>query len=309
MTELPEPVRRKLEALGPAGRRWVADLDDLVGRVEARWDLTVGVQIGGGSGAFVARAVTGAGAEVVVKIAIPDGLEGHGSFDSELRALRLGDGRGYVRVLHADVEDRVMVLEGLGRSLAQLRLPVGAQVDALVETLLPTWRRVPDPDGFLTGAAQAVFLRRFVRDLWTELGGPCPEAVVRRAEQLAAQREAAFDPSTAVLVHGDAHPANVLEDGGGRFKLIDPEGLLSEPAHDLAIGLRDWTDELLAGDPVADAVAWCGQLADRAGVDERAIWEWAFVERVSTGLFLLQLGDPQGGRFLEVAERWLDAGP
>jgi streptomycin 6-kinase len=253
--------------------------------------------------------VTGAGTDVVVKVAIPEGLDAHGPFTAELLALQLGDGHGYVRLLHADVEDRVLVLEGLGRSLAELGVPIAAQIEALTATLRPTWRRVPDARGLRSGADQAAFLRRFVRSTWAELAGPCPEAVVARAEELAARREAAFDPSTAVLVHGDAHPANVLEDPAGGFKLIDPEGLRSEPAHDLAIALRDWTDELLAGDPVGDAIAWCGQLADRAGVDARAIWEWTFVERVSTGLFILRLGDPRGARFLEVAQRWLDAGP
>jgi streptomycin 6-kinase len=307
MIQLPEPVRLKVAALGPAGARWLADLDALVARVEARWGLSVGPPIGGGSGAFVAGAVTGGGAEVVGKIAIPEGVEGHGPFASELQALRLADGHGYVSLLHADIEDRVMVLERLGRPLAELRLPLMAQIEALVETLRPTWRPVSDVGRLRTGAAQAAFLRRFVRRVWTELDGPCPEAVVARAEQLAARREAAFEPSTAVLVHGDAHPANVLEDPAGGFKLIDPEGLASEPAHDLGIALRDWTDELLGGDPVADAAGWCGRLGDRAGVDPVPIWEWAFVERVSTGLFLLQLGDPQGARFLAVAERWLDA--
>ena len=101
-----------------------------------------------------------------------------------------------------------------------------------------------------------------------------------------------------MLIHGDAHPANVLEDPNdpNTYKLIDPDGMRSEPAHDLAIPLRDWTDELLAGDAVALGHAWCRRLANRAGVDPRPIWEWAFVERVSTGLFLLRLGDPLGAR-------------
>jgi hypothetical protein len=38
-----------------------------------------------------------------------------------------------------------------------------------------------------------------------------------------------------------------------------------------------------------------------AGIDPVPIWEWAFVERVSTGLLLHQLGDPLGERYLAVA--------
>jgi streptomycin 6-kinase len=148
-----------------------------------------------------------------------------------------------------------------------------------------------------------------VRSRWERLGRPCPEGVVTRAEELARSRMAAYDATTAVLVHGDAHPSNVLEDGHGGFALIDPDGMRSEPAHDLAIPLRDWTEELLAAEPVALGLAWCRRLGARAGVDPGAIWEWAYVERVSTGLFLLDLGDTSGARFLDVAGEWAAAAP
>jgi streptomycin 6-kinase len=86
---------------------------------------------------------------------------------------------------------------------------------------------------------------------------------------------------------------------------VDPDGLVGDPAYDLAIPLRDWTVELLAGDTVSLARQWCAQLSDATRVDTRAIWEWAFVERVSTGLVIIRQGeDPEAGRrMLQVAER------
>jgi streptomycin 6-kinase len=45
-------------------------------------------------------------------------------------------------------------------------------------------------------------------------------------------------------------------------------------------------------------------VAELTGVDTRAIWQWAFAERVSTGLFLLRLGHNQEARtYLAVADR------
>jgi streptomycin 6-kinase len=39
-------------------------------------------------------------------------------------------------------------------------------------------------------------------------------------------------------------------------------------------------------------------------VDGVAIWQWAFIERVSTGLFLLRLGHRmEAGPYLAVADR------
>jgi hypothetical protein len=44
-------------------------------------------------------------------------------------------------------------------------------------------------------------------------------------------------------------------------------------------------------------------LASRTGVDETAIWEWGFLERVSTGLYVLEFGDEHlTRRFLDTAE-------
>ena len=83
--------------------------------------------------------------------------------------------------------------------------------------------------------------------------------------------------------------------------MIDPEGLISEPAHELAIPLRGWTDELLAGNVVELSLQWCDRMSNVSGVDTIPIWEWAYVERVSTGLLLLHLGDPLGRDFLDVA--------
>jgi streptomycin 6-kinase len=225
--------------------------------------------------------------------------------------LRLADGHGYAQLLRADADRRATLQERLGHPLGDLDLPVEAQIDIIASTLQSAWRRIP-PDPLLrTGAAQARALRERIRVDWNRLDRPCAARTLERAEQYASEREAAFDATTAVLIHGDAHPANVLEDPAapGRFKLIDPDAMISEPAHDLAIPLRDWSAELLrAPDPVSLGLAWCTRLGAAADVEADAIWQWAFVERVSTGLFLLRLGDTSlAAQLLEIADRWSDA--
>ena len=116
----------------------------------------------------------------------------------------------------------------------------------------------------------------------------------------------AFDPSRAVLIHGDAHPSNVLSSTGEGFKLIDPEGLISMPEHDLGIPLRGWNDELLATrNPGAVAVSWVQRMARASGYgDVEGIWEWSFIERVTSGLFLLRLGlEAAAHTYLAAADR------
>jgi streptomycin 6-kinase len=130
--------------------------------------------------------------------------------------------------------------------------------------------------------------------------------VIDRAVALCERRAAGFDLAHAVLVHGDAHGWNTLEAGAGTYKFVDPEGLRSEPAHDLSVPMREYNAPLLAGDTPRLVRERAARLASLCDVDPEAVWEWGFIERVSTGLANLgELEDGEGNLFLEVAERCL----
>ena len=181
IVEVPEAVRRKALAVGVVGERWLAELGQLVADFEADWDIDVGEAIVGGSGGYVGDAVTADGADVVLKVAIPDGLEGQSPFATELQTLLLGTGRGYVGVLRADESRRAILLEHLGRPLSALGLPVESQIDIITATLSRAWRKLPSPSPLRTGAEQAHALGESIRREWEELGRPCPPATVEVA--------------------------------------------------------------------------------------------------------------------------------
>ena len=152
-------------------------------------------------------------------------------------------------------------------------------------------------------------LADYIERSWLELGGPCSAAAAELAVNYARQREACFEPARAVLVHGDVHPNNLLHvprSSGehGDFRLIDPEGLASEPAHDLGVVLRDWNDDLLTEGAPRVAFGRHQMVSSLTGIAPEPIWQWSFVERVSSGLFLLSLGhDNQALTFLKAADR------
>ncbi len=303
--DVPEAVRQKALARGAEARRWLASLVRLIQELEWKWGVDFGPALGGGSESYVAPAMTPDGEEVVVKLEMPP----YGSFAGEVRTLLAAEGRGYARLLDLDEGRHVTLQERLGPSLCESGLPVPARVEILCATLLHAWE-VPAPEGLQTGAEKARWLSGFITETWEDLDRPCSQSVVEQALIFAERREAAFDPEAAVLVHGDAHGANALQElrngsGEARYKLVDPDGLLAEPAYDLAIPMREWSSELLAGDAARLGRERCVHLGRLTGVDPRPIWQWGFVERVSTGLFVTWVGADQMGReMLDVAEAW-----
>lgn len=78
-----------------------------------------------------------------------------------------------------------------------------------------------------------------------------------------------------------------------------------EPAYDLELIMRDYHEELRAA-PLRLGRKRAEHLAKRSGLEVQAIWEWGFAARVTTGLYLLELGALDEGRqFLDVAEEWI----
>jgi streptomycin 6-kinase len=117
----------------------------------------------------------------------------------------------------------------------------------------------------------------------------------------------AFDPARSVLVHGDAHGWNTLAAGPDTYKFVDVEGLCSEPEHDLAVAMREYNEPLLDGHTPRLVRERATFLADQCGVDAEIVWEWGFIERVSTGLANCRdFDNDNGARFLEVARRCLE---
>jgi streptomycin 6-kinase len=306
---VPDPVRRRALARGAAGEAWLAGLGGLARDLANQWDLSLGRTLRGGTEALVLEAATAGGVDAVLKL-VPGGLD---PAAGELGALLAARGRGYARVLRHDAARGAMLLERLGPQLHELGWPVDAQVGAVCATLSEAWAPPPEGGRFLTGAEKARDLAALIEASWRDLGRPCAERTVETALRFAEARGRAFDPAAAVLAHGDAHAWNTLlvpGAGPARFRLVDPDGLVIERAYDLAIPLREWSAELLAGDPVALGRRRCRLLARLGGVEPGPVWAWGFVERVSSGLLLLEIGlDDLARESLAVADAWAGAEP
>ncbi len=299
-------TRARLEQLGARGVAWVRGLPERVRALEDRFACQVEEALDGGSAAFVSFARLRDGTRAVLKVAVPAEEGGPDPFDRELAVLAGANPEAYVALLAHDRERRAFLLESLGTPMARAGLAVEHQLDALGRTIALGWRKADAAPGLPSGLDQIAWLEELLAADATH----APENAAA-ARALLERRRAAFDPARAVVIHGDAHPSNVLAASFTGWKMIDPEGLISTPEHDLGIPLREWNAELLTtGDPAATLAAWVRRMARAAGFpDVAAIWEWAFIERVTSGLFLRRLGlEAESAPYLAVADRLRSAG-
>ena len=274
-------------------------LPSLVAELEEEWAISVGPSFGDATEAFVASAVCDDGTPVVLKLMV---LRAGNAAANEITVLRLADGDGCARLLRSDASRGALLLEALGPSLNDLALPIRRRLEILCDAARLVWRPAPDC-GLPTGADKGQWLIDFIEGTWASLGGPCSRRAVEHALECASRRIAAHSDETAALVHGDVHQWNCLVADNG-FKLIDPDGLLADPAYDLGVLMREDPVELMIEGPHARA-SW---LAQRTGVDATAIWEWGVVERVSTGLTAASIDlQPIAAQMLEAADRMADA--
>lgn len=118
-------------------------------------------------------------------------------------------------------------------------------------------------------------------------------------------REEAMKPSEFVLLHGDAHGGNTLITlAGDDYQLIDPDGIFYEKEYDLGVLMREWVEEYTQN-PVEEGKRRCEYLHRLTGVPQRGIWEWGYLQTVSTAFVLLQIGQEETGqKMLRVAESW-----
>ena len=302
--QLPEAVRLKALALGKVGTEWIARLDQQVDALKHQWHITMGKVLEGGSASLVLQATQQDGQPAILKISLPDTAT---DLLHQAKVLQLANGRGYAKLLAHDHDLNAILVEKLGSSLAQQNLPIIEQIKIICATLNTAWQPLSLQNNLMNGAEKAKSLADFISQLWHELDEPCTQATIHMALSFAEERADAFTPTNCVLGHGDAHAHNTLQDlhDKSAYRFIDPDGLFIEPAYDLAIPMREWGAELLAGDALRLGKERCNLLSSLTNVDPHAIWQWGFIERVSTGLFLHQIGMRQvGAEFLAVADIW-----
>src|SRR5262249_18279610 len=145
---IPEDFARAIVDLhAAAGRRWLAALPALIEDCSERWSIAVGQGLGPLSYHYVAAATLADGSPAVLKAGPPTADLARG-----IGALRCFDGRGAVRLLAANGERGLLLLERLtpGTPLTEIIDAEGddAATDAAATVMLGLSRAPPPGQDF-----------------------------------------------------------------------------------------------------------------------------------------------------------------
>ena len=275
MNPVPDAFARTIvELYGATGVDWLSRLPSIIADYAQRWSLTVMPPFEPLSYNFVAPAVRSDGAELVLKIGVPNP-----ELVTEIEALRIFNGRGVVQLLDVDRDRGALLLERLNPGTPLSSLTDDEQATSIAaQVMRRLWRPVPPGHPFPTVRKWSAGLQR-LREHFGGGVGPFPDALVEAAEAIFDDLDGSM--AEAVLLHGDLHHQNILAAERQPWLALDPKGLVGEPAYEVGALLRNPMPQLLAESQPGRVLARrVDQLADELGFDRTRLVGWGLAQAV-----------------------------
>jgi streptomycin 6-kinase len=248
----------------PERAAWLQRLPETLRDVERRWSLRLEPAFDGDdvSCALVMPAVGADGASAILKLAMPH-FEGR----DEIGGLIFWNGDPTVRLLQADADAGVMLIERCSPGTPLRARPDAEQERVIAPLLRRLWRRPPPSGGFRPLAAMTALWSDETRAqsaFWPDAG------LVREGLRLLRDL-AAEAPDTDVLLATDLHAGNVLRAQREPWLVIDPKPFVGDPAYDATQHLLNGTARLRS-----EGIGAIHRFADRLAVDPERVRLWTF---------------------------------
>lgn len=305
MIELPQKVLDKLSNTSDA-QEVLKSLKERVKNLEQKRHIKITSSLEGGTSALVALIATTEQQKIIAKIPLRT-VDIGAEFANEIKALKFEKGKAYVKLLDFEEELNIAFLEQLGAPLGTLDFSINEQIEIICRTLQTSWLVVDDVTQFSNTLDLVEWFTNYINLTWQDLNQPFSKKILDKVNCFIEERRKAFSIDKLRLVHGDAHNFNILQAEQGnneRFKLIDPDGIVAEPAYDLGVLMREWIDELLI-EPQKNLLTRLNLLQRLTGIEKEAIWQWGLIQTLATALVLQQSNQiEEGQKLLKLARFW-----
>lgn len=262
---------------GEKGKQWLAELPKRVRQIEAALGLSDLKTVNNLSYNYVMSGIQST-QSVILKL----GLD-IGGLKREAMALKGFDGFGAVKVL---AEDEGMLLLECATPGVSLKssFPVNDNeairiacdcLNRLHNAPIPTDNEFPHIKTWLAAL---------------DKDSKIPSHLLQRARKL---RDSLLQTSAKdVLLHGDLHHDNMLQNGE-RWIVIDPKGVIGEPAFEVAAFIRNPIPELVALDTAALPIIQnrIRLFSKFLSIPEEKIMDWCYVQAVLAWAWALEDGN------------------
>ena len=213
---------------GEEGALWLQRIPEIIAACEAKWSLRVFPPFPLTYN-YVAPCLCSDGTLAVLKIGFPRDRE----FQTEGEALAVFQGKGIEKLLQADKDHAVLLLERVIPGVPLSTLEDDEEATRILASVLQQlWKPLPEKQDFITIAEWSKAISQY-----HGTSGPLPSYLVDKAERLFAELIASS--AEPVLVHGDLHHEIVLSSARAGWLAIDPKGVAAEPAYETAALLRN----------------------------------------------------------------------
>ena len=225
--QIPVAFQEKIKnAFGEAGKVWLESLETRIQTYLTKWQLTAIGPVDNLSYNYVLRVADSEDSLFILKLGVP-----HFDIQNEIYTIQAYDGDGCAKLLKADEENGVMLLEQLspGTMLSEVK-----DESLVLQYYVKVWQslRRPASDYKEAPLVRDWFngLQRY-RKAYKNGNGPISNHDIDLAEQCF--QYVTETSAGTELLHGDLHHENILFSQEHGWTAIDPKGVLGDPYFDL----------------------------------------------------------------------------
>ncbi len=293
---LPENFKRNIfGSHQKKGKRWLADLPDLIAEMSEKWLLTVDEPFPDLSYNFVAPCVCADGTNAVLKIGYN---EKNSVIFGEAKFLTVLDGNGAVKLLRFDENYCALLLERLqpGENLIELAETDDEQATAHAIRVMKKIRRPPPKNVEFPALENWVGSVLRAKETSFDFGS------VKKARKIFDRLIGSSKPS---LLHGDLHHQNILSARRDSFLAIDPKGITGDIGFEISVFLNNPRGWLLTN-PDCRKIAQrrVEKFAEAFAVEPSDLRDWAYAEAVLSAWWTIEDGGTDAEKWLACAEIW-----